>query len=173
MRSRSAVVCGTSRCGGLFGRDLARGLPGAEWAGESGLRCKVKIRLSPHLHPAASASGAAPVHLDQRCLAGLGQATRHMALMQVALQQGAYLAQGTQPSGGLSHAEAGRDARRCHPGGDGARGRRYRDGLSAEPHGVGQGAENGRARWRPCAPRFPPLALALRRCGYRNGRLTW
>ena len=173
MRSRSAVVCGTSHCGGLFGRDLARGLPGAEWAGESGLRCKVKIRLSPHLHPAASASGAAPVHLDQRCLAGLGQATRHMALMQVALQQGAYLAQGTQPSGGLSHAEAGRDARRCHPGGDGARGRRYRDGLSAEPHGVVLGAENGRTRWRPCAPRFPPPALALRRCGYRNGRLTW
>jgi len=49
-----------------------------------------------------------------------------------------------QPSGGLSHAKAGRDVRRCHPGGDSARHRRYRDGSSAQQHGVGQGTQNSR-----------------------------
>jgi len=50
--------------------------------------------------------------------------------------------------GGLSHAKAGRDAHRCHPSGDDARHRRYRDGVSAQPHGVGQGLQRpDAARW--------------------------
>ena len=71
--------------------------------------------------------------------------------------------QGTQPSGGLSHAEAGRDARRCHPGGDGARRRRYRDGFSAQPHGIGQGPANG-ARTHVTTGCAAPGGMAGRIC---------
>ena len=42
-----------------------------------------------------------------------------------------------QPPGGLSYAKAGRDVRRCHPGGGDACHRRYRDGFSAQQHRVG------------------------------------
>jgi len=56
---------------------------------------------------------------------------------------------------GLSHAKAVRDGRRCHPGGDDGRRRRYRDGLSAQPYGVGQGL---RARTPSTRPATRPRA---------------
>jgi len=71
--------------------------------------------------------------------------------MQVALQRGAYLAQGVSHRGGLSH-EA-RDIRSCHPGGDDACHHRYRDGFSAQPHRVGQGLQWG-AIWTKCSRRL-------------------
>ncbi len=131
------------------------------------------LRLHHHVDPAAPASGAAPAQSDQARPGGAQPSPQPHGFDAGGVAARCILGIRRQPSGGLSHAKSGRNARRCHSGGDGARHRRYRDRVSAQPHGVGQGAANGRTRWRPCAPRFPPPALALRRCGYRNGRLTW
>jgi hypothetical protein len=86
-------------------------------------------------------------------LVRLGQAASHTAVMQALSQSGAHSAEGASV-GGLGHAKVGGDVRRSRPSGDDARHHRYRDWVSAQPHGVGRG------------PRLDPL---FRRAGSQPG----
>jgi len=96
-------------------------------------------RTDPAWHDRSGPCGFAP-NVGRVQFDGNWEAASHTALMQVASQRGAYLVAKAPAIGeDRSHAKAGRDARRCRPGGDDARRRRYRDGLSAQPYGLGQG----------------------------------
>jgi hypothetical protein len=79
-----------------------------------------------------------------------------------------------QPTGGLSHAKARRDVRCCHPGGDDARHHCYRDGIFAQPNGVGE-AIDGRTLPAGCCRCISGLARSASRLpcvDQRNGRTS-
>jgi hypothetical protein len=118
-------------------------------------RRQIGAKASPRHRSIVSQGGNESRPMRSSGTAALPCAASHTALIPVALQRGAYLAQGAV-IGGLSHAKTGRDARRCRPGGDDAHHPRYRDGFSAQPHGVGQGGR----KW-PTADRPISGALAI------------